>query len=122
MKVRKFRKLPVVIDAIQFANDNAQQCMDFIGRENFGSSVFVFNGENIPIATLEGTVTASLGDWIIKGVNGEFYPCKPDIFAKTYESVEDQFKKEVYENVGKALEVSIREDLPSPATFNGDAE
>jgi hypothetical protein len=43
----------------------------------------------LKIPTLEGEMMASIGDWIIKGVNGELYPCKPDIFAKTYEKVED---------------------------------
>lgn len=43
----------------------------------------------IKIETLEGVMDASIGDWIIKGVNGEFYPCKPDIFEKTYEAVEE---------------------------------
>lgn len=45
------------------------------------------NNPYIPIETLEGTMRASVGDYIIKGVNGEFYPCKPDIFEKTYEKV-----------------------------------
>lgn len=45
------------------------------------------NGDTILIATLEGTMKASKGDWLIKGVSGEFYPCKPDIFEKTYEPV-----------------------------------
>jgi hypothetical protein len=48
-----------------------------------------FIGDGIEIHTLEGTMTASKGDWIIKGVSGEFYPCKPDIFEKTYEAVGD---------------------------------
>lgn len=45
------------------------------------------NNPYIPVETLEGTMRASVGDYIIKGVNGEFYPCKPDIFEKTYEKV-----------------------------------
>ena len=76
----KYRKKPVVIEAIQY-NGNPQEIFDFTnGQVKFGFEV-VF------IDTLEGEMTAQEGDFIIKGVNGEFYPCKPDIFEKTYEKV-----------------------------------
>jgi hypothetical protein len=81
----KFRKKPVVIEAIQFTGD-VNSAMEFI-RPN--------NPENYPdaecfqVKTLEGVMTASKGDWIIKGIKGEFYPCKPDIFDKTYEAVSE---------------------------------
>ena len=80
----KFRKKPVVIDAVQWHGDNFVKIDEFITEphETFPSQGI------INIQTLEGTMTASLEDWIIKGVNGEFYPCKPDIFEKTYEEVE----------------------------------
>lgn len=77
----KFRKKPVVIDAIQF-NGNFDEIEGFVG----GDATF-FQGQLI-VATLEGPLRAAEGDWIIKGVAGEFYPCKPDIFEKTYEPVE----------------------------------
>ena len=77
----KFRKKPVTIEAIQFINGNFSDLEDFVG----GDAEFR-NGELV-IATLEGAMRASPGDWIIKGVKGEFYPCKPDIFAATYEEV-----------------------------------
>lgn len=73
-----FRKKPVVIEAIQFRG-NFDELESFVG----GDANFT-NGELV-IATLEGALHASDGDWIIKGVKGEFYPCKPDIFAATYE-------------------------------------
>jgi hypothetical protein len=78
----KFRKKPVVIDAIRFTG-NDSECMDFcpIARDP------VDNRPNLIIPTLEGEMLVSLGDWIIRGVNGEYYPCKPDIFDKTYEPV-----------------------------------
>ena len=79
----KFRKKPVVIEAVRF--DSTADVHEFCGdcaREPVGE-------DYMEIITLEGIMRASVGDWIIKGVNGEFYPCKPDIFAKIYEPVED---------------------------------
>lgn len=77
----KYRKIPVVIEAVQWLGDNADKIEAFLGEE----SPYAFENDTILIATLEGVMTAALGDWIIRGVNGEFYPCKPDIFAKTYQ-------------------------------------
>lgn len=78
----QFRKKPVVIEARHFAQpvDGSVICT-WCGGTNEKSP------HEIQIKTLEGTMTADLGDWIIKGVKGEFYPCKPDIFAATYEPV-----------------------------------
>jgi hypothetical protein len=84
----KYKKKPVVIGAIQFVDTTAR-----IARlSNFLGSTIKINYERIDkptitIETLEGNMIASEGDYIIKGVNGEFYPCKPDIFEKTYERV-----------------------------------
>jgi hypothetical protein len=92
----KFRKKPVVIEAHQLpippsdgntsdAHENAVWA--FLGwatRNEFKNWTSERDGD-IDIETLEGTMTASPGDWIIKGVKGEFYPCKPDIFEATYE-------------------------------------
>jgi len=82
----KFRKKPIVIEAVRFNRHN----MPF--PEDFNKAVCLSDhksGENLPshIHTLEGVMTVKEDDWIIKGVNGEFYPCKPDIFEKTYEPV-----------------------------------
>ena len=74
----KFRKKPVVIEAIQYTGDNKHEMRDFISGN-------IDERQGLSIETLEGWLHASPGDWIIKGVNGEFYPCKPDIFEKTYE-------------------------------------
>ena len=90
----RFRKKPVVVEAMQF-NDNALDIMDWAHKDmhalqNSVVSPSYFDGQSfLNIRTLEGDMAASPGDWIIKGVNGEFYPCKPDIFEKTYERVED---------------------------------
>lgn len=83
-----FRKKPVVIEARQFTDspENTAQLIAWIGDNARAEHDGAENGM-IVIATLEGEMTASPGDWIIRGVNGEFYPCKPDIFAKTYEVV-----------------------------------
>jgi hypothetical protein len=79
--VKKYKKKPVVIEAVQFVGDNLNEVVDFVGRNN---SIFATK-DFIDISTLEGVMRANLKDYIIKGVNGEFYPCKPDIFYKTYE-------------------------------------
>ena len=76
----RFIKKPVEIEAIQFVG-NFDEIELFVG----GDAEFR-NGELV-IATLEGPLKASPNDWIIKGIKGEFYPCKPDIFAATYEEV-----------------------------------
>lgn len=82
----KFRKKPVVIEAIQFDGENYHDCTAFMGFPNpFHTDI---SRDVIFIETLEGTHEARKGDFIIKGVNGEFYPCKPDIFAKIYEEAE----------------------------------
>ncbi len=87
----KFRKKPVVIEAIQFLDQSSINkmcniwCRSFMDVTDFGNEK-----TNFFILTLEGEMMASVGDWIIKGVNGEFYPCKPDIFEKTYEKVSDE--------------------------------
>lgn len=80
----KFRKKPVVIEAIKVTPLNIEEIERFVGGD-FGKND---TGDNV-IATLEGAMKISMGDYVIKGVNGEFYPCKPDIFEKTYEPVND---------------------------------
>lgn len=80
----KFRKKPVVIEAIQWTGKNHLEIKDFCHTAVYAEKEHV----NLIIPTLEGLHSASLGDWIINGVKGEFYPCKPDIFAATYEPVQ----------------------------------
>jgi hypothetical protein len=85
--VGKFVKLPVEIEAIQFTDESKDRCFNFITCNHYSD----FDDDGTPILriqTLEGMMVAAFGDWIIKGVAGEFYPCKPDIFDKTYEAVE----------------------------------
>lgn len=84
----KFRKKPVIIEAIQFTGENFDEIKSFCPEaEQFYSPNFC--PVTIGIKTLEGEMKAGEGDYIIKGVHNEFYPCKPDIFEKTYEPVND---------------------------------
>lgn len=82
--IQKFRKKPVVIEAVQFVN-NVDEVEQFVGMELRGNMNGEEDVQELIIPTLEGEMTAKVTDWIIKGVNGEFYPCKPDIFENTYE-------------------------------------
>ncbi len=84
--MRKFRKLPVEIEAIQFTGENIEEIEDWATNDGV-RWVGSVDMEWIEIDTLEGTMVADVDDWIIKGVAGEFYPCKPDIFEATYEPV-----------------------------------
>lgn len=81
--VRKYRKKPVIISAMQWKGNNRSEIIDFVGNSA------VFDRTSLYIITLEGEMFASIGDYIIRGVDGEFYPCKSDIFRKTYELVEE---------------------------------
>lgn len=81
---RLFRKKPVVIEAVQWLGD-----MDPINQLMGEEAPLVAANGSLYIETLEGVMEAKPNDWIIKGVSGEFYPCKPDIFEKTYEAVKE---------------------------------
>ena len=81
----KFRKKPVVIEAVQWTGKNLVEMQSFIGAGEYTEG---FTDDFLVIKTLEGEMRAMPGDWIIKGVKGEFYPCKPDILEQTYDPVE----------------------------------
>lgn len=93
----KFRKKPVIIDAIQWTGNNIIDLIKFMNcviqdvdekREYMLYEGAMLVKGVLHIKTLEGEHIANIGDWIIKGIKGEFYPCKPDIFELTYEEVE----------------------------------
>ena len=89
----KFRKKPVVIDAWKLPEDGNAALLGDLGRlvaKMTRDGYLITAPEGILIHTLEGDLLASPGDWIIKGVQGEYYPCKPEIFEATYERVEDE--------------------------------
>ena len=83
----KYRKKPVVIDAVQWTGtvESEAETIEVFDRD---FERHPDNEDALLIHTLEGDHRADIGDWIIRGVKGEFYPCKPDIFALTYEAVE----------------------------------
>lgn len=89
----KARKKPVEVDCIQWTGDNIEEIMSFCGPK--AHDIYQINLANMPteysliIHTLEGNHRATIGDYIIKGVNGEFYPCKEEIFHKTYDIIEE---------------------------------
>lgn len=83
----KYRKKPVVIEAIKYTGINIQELWDWAGADNIYGPVE--DDQRAYVETLEGRMAAEPGDWIIRGVAGEFYPCKPDIFAATYEPAVD---------------------------------
>ena len=86
----KFRKKPVIIEAVQWNGQNFLKNGspdDNILVKGFNDSAITFDEVDLKIKTLEGIMTANLGDYIIQGIQGEIYPCKPDIFEATYEQV-----------------------------------
>lgn len=93
MKIIKARKKPIVVEAIQLKESNLISVFDFFGEsKNYPEcKIGGINPETgkFMIKTLEGDMVANIGDWIIKGVNDEFYPCKPDIFKKIYDIIGD---------------------------------
>ena len=97
--LNKYRKKPVVIDAIQLTDRNVRQVYEWvhgcvaiktdIDLHKWDDYVQLIIAKGMKIPTLEGNMVASIGDYIIKGIQGEFYPCKPDIFEATYEVVNE---------------------------------
>lgn len=98
----KYRKKPVVIEAIQLKRDNIVAVLRFMGQEvkreywqdfdRFTDYEKYVIDKGLEINTLEGELRAPIGWWIIKGVKGEFYPCDPEIFEETYEKVEGEIE------------------------------
>lgn len=78
----KFQKKPLTIEAILWTGENDDEVRDFTGMP-----MATLHNKSMAIVTLEGTMWAEAGDFIIKGIKGELYPCKPDIFAETYQEV-----------------------------------
>lgn len=79
----RYRKIPVEVEAMKWTGNNKERISLFIGEK---SHEFIHG--QLHIHTLEGTMLASIGDYIIRGVCGEYYPCKPKIFKQTYEIIE----------------------------------
>lgn len=89
---KKYRKKPVVIEALQFLDEGEriQELSKFVDDQVLVVTYKDKENPKIILQTLEGVVFASVGDYIVKGVDGEFYPCKPTIFEQTYEEVTEE--------------------------------
>jgi hypothetical protein len=81
--IKKFKKKPIVIEAVQYDGTNKGEITEFLGYD----PIYTRKGIDLWMNTLEGPVKADTFDWVIKGIQGEYYPCKPDIFRETYEEV-----------------------------------
>ena len=95
--IQKYRKKPVVIEAIQWNGSNELELKRFAGdsiridivreSESLNEGRLIYKQTDVYVMTLEGETTLSKGSYLVKGINGEYYPCKPDIFDKTYEQI-----------------------------------
>ena len=83
----RFRKRPLEVDAIQFTGDNAFEVWAFMGCEDLVSNMELQATDHPVIETLEGNMTLTPGNWLIRGLAGEYYPCRQDVFETTYEPV-----------------------------------
>lgn len=87
----RFRAKPCQIEAVQWNGNNV---VDILDLTNFTAACCEFEGRRcVEIKTLEGIMRGEVGDWIVKGLKGEFYPVKPDIFAMKYEAVESETRE-----------------------------
>jgi len=92
--IKKYRKKPVVVEAVEWTGHNLKEIFDFTGVNGsakhllWAELVELVENDGLKIFTLEGAMKATIGDYIIKGVQDECYPCKPDIFKATYELAE----------------------------------
>lgn len=91
MQAKRYRKKPVVIEALQFLDtaERIEELSYFITNQDVVVSYKCPEDPRLILQTLEGRLEASVGDYIIRGIKGEYYPCKPDIFSATYEAVEE---------------------------------
>jgi len=86
--IKKYRKKPVEIEAIQYIGNNVEEVEEFVGNQLLRyNNTQEENDYSLGIPTLEGIMKASVGDYIIRGVRNEFYPCKPEIFRIIYDEV-----------------------------------
>jgi len=101
----RYTKIPVTINAVQWTGSNRVEIEEFLDGNENGE----FKGDGLFISTLEGTMRASVNDFIIQGVNGEFYPCKPDIFAKTYNVSKDISGKSLHNTTANGARKNVKD-------------
>lgn len=87
--IKKYIKKPVEIEALQYIGENFRECIEFMGND-FDKVKYDNVSKTLKINTLEGIMICSLNDYIIKGIKGEFYPCKPNIFKETYKEIKKE--------------------------------
>jgi hypothetical protein len=92
----KYRAKPTIKEAIQYTGENLEEVMQFIGLDRTPPPI---EGMTLVINTLEGNMHAAVNDYIIKGIKGEFYPCKPEIFEASYEKVEKTLEDYIQEEI-----------------------
>ena len=113
--IKSYTKLPVTVQAIQWDGKNLKEVTSFISGKPVNLSEYaaifaweryekIISDKGLTINTLEGEMKASIGDYIIKGINGEFYPCKPGIFNKTYQESNSPNVQEFEEVVSPVIE------------------
>lgn len=100
--MKKYTKKPVTIEALQWTGENRKELFDFCDKS-------YMNGDELRIQTLEGSMIASIGDYIIKGVKGEFYPCKPSIFALTYDEGEPAVSKSLHNTTANGAKKNVKD-------------
>lgn len=109
----RYCKKPIIVEAVQWNGANKVEIQQFMNR--YLDEYTDTHGLVIP--TLEGNMVASLGDYIIKGIDGEFYPCKPDIFDRTYEIVDDNGETRAV-TLLKAVFDLLHKQIDSPYILN----
>ena len=138
--MKRYVKKPVVVQAVEYNGANKEEIEAFVEKKLDTVYTELKEPLELKIPTLEGDMKASKGDYIIKGVNGEFYPCKPDVFEKTYDVVENAERPqtfgekavgitfnpsgsdEVYEaKILAAKQIDLLEKVHNKATDNGKA-
>lgn len=87
--IKQYRKRPIVIRAVKWTGDNFDEIREFVKSQPLTLYKNDFGFIRLLIETLEGDMYAEVGDYVICGVHGEYYPCKPDIFTETYEEIEN---------------------------------
>jgi len=106
--MKNYTKKPVTIQAVQFNGENIQEIIDFVGQDNISADDVM----GWSIKTLEGNMLISHGDYVIRGIKGEFYPCKEDIFNMTYDEAGTD------ESTEKKLELTINGDKIRLRAYN----
>lgn len=101
----RYTKIPVTITAVQWTGSNRVEIEEFLDGNENGE----FKGDGLFIITLEGTMRASKDDYIIQGVNGEFYPCKPDIFKKTYNVATESVEKSLHNTTANGAKKNVKD-------------